>query len=75
MTEFEAKKVYLKDAQGDYIVPVSYSSKYDMNGDVIDVSALQPDQVFDATSTKGQSGIALAEVIGRISGDYVMAWL
>lgn len=68
MTEFEAKKIYLKDAEGNYILPVAYSAKYDMDGDVIDINALQPDQTYDSTSTKGQSGVAVTEAISALGG-------
>lgn len=68
MTEFEAKKIYLKDAEGNYVLPIAYSAKYDMNGDVIDVNALQPDQTYDSTSTRGQSGVAVTEAISALGG-------
>ena len=42
MTNYSAKKVVLKNNGGDYLVPIAYSAKYDMNGNVIDVSSLQP---------------------------------
>lgn len=69
MAETEAYKTYLKNIDGEYIVPVSYSAKYDMDENVIDISELQPDQDYDATSTKPQSGIAVAQALGNLSDD------
>ena len=43
MTEFEAKKVVLKNIEGDYIAPVAYSAMYDKDGDTIDISSLNTD--------------------------------
>lgn len=69
MAETEAYKTYLKNINGEYIVPVSYSAKYDTDGNVIDISELQPDQDYDATSPKPQSGIAVAQALGNLGGD------
>ena len=37
-----AQCVVMKNASGNYVLPMAYSTKYDMDGDTIDIEALQP---------------------------------
>lgn len=66
MTEFEAKKIYLRNLSGDYLTPIGYSAKFDMDGDEINISELEADQTYDSTSTRAQSGLAVAEAIDSV---------
>lgn len=74
MTEFQAKKVYLKNKEGDYITPVAYSAKYSANGTDLDSISSSEVLIDDRTITKNSN--QELQSIGTLdnNGDVIKYW-
>lgn len=74
MTEFQAKKVYLKNKEGDYITPVAYSAKYSANGTDLDSISSSDTLIDDKTITKNSN--QELQSVGTLdnNGDVIKYW-